>query len=307
MKTKLTKVSKDITRSYIFLLTNAFLWGISPSIIKIGIEKINPFVYLYYRYVIVCIITLIIYIRAKSLKRLFKVFKNPKYLLTMLLTTPGPLIFQYIGIQITSSIVSSVSGALTPIIAGILGVWLLKETITKSEKTGTIVAFIGILGIIALKGGEFGNFEIQLIGAILVLLGGAVWVLGDVFFRKVKKKDQRTVSFASLFLSLVVFAVITLFVSPESLITFPTDWSVILSVVYMAIPGTLIAFIIYQMTAPHVEVSEANIFTYLQPLFGIPAAVIILGESFSPILIIPMILVALGMWLNIHEKFKHRH
>ena len=129
---RLTPVYK---KAYTLLIINSFLWGIAPAVIKAGINLIHPFVYLSYRYIIVSIPVLLYIIATKKLKKSIQIIKNPKYLLTMLFTTPLPLICIFIGMMYTTSIVAAVASAFSPVIAAILGARLMKEKITTNEKS----------------------------------------------------------------------------------------------------------------------------------------------------------------------------
>lgn len=297
------RLTPTYKKAYTLLIINSFLWGIAPAVIKTGINLIHPFIYLFYRYVIVSIPVLIYIIWKGNLRKSFKILKNPKYLLTMLCTTPLPLICIFIGMMYTTSIVAAVASAFSPVIAAILGARLMKEKVTKNEKIGTIIAFIGII-LMSLTHQESNPIPLyqQIIGVLLIMTNSFIWVLGGIFYKKADPKDRDLLNLNSYFISVPLFLILSLlFRLSLSTSDIPTvAWN---SIIYMAVPGTLIAFTAYQKAIELIEVSEANMFAYINPLFAIPAGIIIAGEQLELSMIFPLILIAIGIIVAVKEKF----
>jgi len=84
-------------------------------------------------------------------------------------------------------------------------------------------------------------------------------------------------------------------------IKYPT----ILGILYMSIISGLVSYILYQKGLEKIEASEAGLFTYLQPVFGIPFAILMLKEKISTVFLIGMILIIIGVFYaekNGHNK-----
>ncbi len=125
-------------------------------------------------------------------------------------------------------------------------------------------------------------------------------------YQKLKEKKQDLITLNSFFLSTLVFILILLFKDYNLIIPNIPHLNTTLSVLYMAILGSLIGFIAIQKANKYVEVSEANIFIYLKPLFGIPLSILLLNEKFSQLMILPIILIGFGIYLNVIEKFESK-
>ncbi|MBD3329860.1 EamA family transporter [Candidatus Dojkabacteria bacterium] len=296
-------------KAYTLLLINAFLWGISPAIIKFGTAELSTNAFLYYRFLIVGVFVIAYLFLSKKLIQALKLFKSPKTVITMVLINPANLYIMYLGLIKTTSSTGSIVSALTPLIAGLMGWMLLKETITRSEKLGTFLAFAGIILLIALQSSTPAtvglDFEDNALGVLLIVAGSTLYVIGNILFKTIPNKQKFLVSTTSFLTNIPFFGLILLVSEPSNLIPSFPSYRSLLSVGYMAIFGSLIAFTALQMALEDVEVSEANVFTYLQPLFGIPAAILFLGESFELIWLLPLGLIAIGILLNIKEKFYH--
>ena len=292
--------------AYAMLLANSIIWGVSPGIIKIGLEKIHPFQFLYYRHII-CVLFVIIYlIIAKRVMQAIKAFRSPLNLLVMFLLTPGILIIQFYGIKLTSSTEASIAIATAPLFASLLGAKYLKEKISKSELLGTIIAFVGIIMISILGAGSNNiSLEQNLLGIFLILISAIVWAGGNILYKKIPEKDRFMVSIDSFFLSVLTFIVIFLFWNPSFIIPVKLDSPTLWSILYMAIPGSLIAFTFVQKGISLIEVSEATMFTYLQPVWGVPFAVFFLKEPFDLIMLLPLVIILFGLYINIKDKLKN--
>ena len=70
----------------------------------------------------------------------------------------------------------------------------------------------------------------------------------------------------------------------------------------MAIPGGILAFALYLYAQSKIEVSEANLFTYLNGVVAIPAAYFLLGETPTLPTILAILLIAYGV-LRAEIKF----
>lgn len=66
----------------------------------------------------------------------------------------------------------------------------------------------------------------------------------------------------------------------------------------MGLGGSVIGFWAYQEGQKRIEASEAAIFTYLQPVFAIPLAIVWLKEAFSPVAIIATLIIAIGVYIS---------
>lgn len=71
----------------------------------------------------------------------------------------------------------------------------------------------------------------------------------------------------------------------------------ILGIAYMAFISGILAYTTFNLGLRRIEASEASVFYYLQPLFGIPVAIIFLGEVFRIPFVIGTIIIAIGVYM----------
>jgi drug/metabolite transporter (DMT)-like permease len=80
-----------------------------------------------------------------------------------------------------------------------------------------------------------------------------------------------------------------------------THPSVLLSVGYMAMLGTILGFTLLYYGYKHIEASEATLFSYLQPLVYIPLATLWLKEPLYPIQIFGLVMILIGVIIAQHR------
>lgn len=97
---------------------------------------------------------------------------------------------------------------------------------------------------------------------------------------------------ASPSLTSVIWGNLTKYMSP------PFLWGIL----YMSLLSGIAAYILYQYGLKFIEASEASIFYYLQPLVAIPAAVIFLHESLSPLFIVGAVIITIGVYIAEKRK-----
>ncbi len=71
-----------------------------------------------------------------------------------------------------------------------------------------------------------------------------------------------------------------------------------LGIIYMALFSGIIAYVAYNYALKHVEASEAAVFYYLQPVIGIPFAMIFLGETITYVYLIGAAFILGGIYMS---------
>lgn len=265
-------MNKDRKLAYLALFVSSLIWGMAPPIIKYTLGFISPASFLFYRFLLATIIIAIpLALRLKKLRPNSKDFLL--YLFLGFLCTPLNLVFLFWGIEKTTAIDASLISIISPILVVLGGVIFLKEVVTKKESFGIGIALAGTLLTLLqplLENGLGGN----LWGNFLVFLGALVGVVFTLLAKKYHHLDPFLLSAISFVVGLIVLAPLTSYLSLPTLPALP-------GLVFMAIFSSVVAYFAYSFGLSKIEASEATVFTYLQPLFSIPLAVILLQEKLS--------------------------
>lgn len=215
------------------------------------------------------------------------------------------LAFFFYGLRYSQAINASVIVATTPVLTLILAHIYLKEKLSAKLIAGALLAFLGILTIIGIP-----VFELKwqaVVGDLALLASALAWVGHEIFSKKaLKKHPPIVVAFATTVIGAAVFAPLALW----ELSTNPGWYSGlsaqgILGLLYGIFFSSLIAYTVWQIGLSKTTATQASFIFYLLPVFGIIFSIILLKESFSPILFLGTALVAAGIVLTEYHRKKH--
>ena len=298
------------TKAYILLLINTIIWGASLQIVKNSYEFTDPFRFLFYRFSVASVLSvpIIIYFVSQKKKYLHTTFK----IITLeLLGVTLTLSLLYLGLSQTSSIEASLIATTSPLFTVLGGIIFLKEKQERHEAIGLVFAFTGtlLLTLIPFFNKVGVNMEMSLLGSMLILLnnisGATYFILAKKTYTYVPKLYAAGISF---FVGMISFLVISALSAGsyealrQSISSDLQHWEVIFAAVYMGALGSVVALTAYLKGQSLIEVSEASLFYYLQPLIFIPLGVLWLEENIYLIQIIALIIVIAGVAIASYRK-----
>jgi drug/metabolite transporter (DMT)-like permease len=296
--------------AYLLIILNSVLWGLTNIFVKVVLDNgVNEMQFLFYRMLICVVIIFPFMLKTFGIKKIANSFLNIRNVVVMAFSFGITTYLSFAALSYTTVILFTIVGALRPLIADIMGAIMLKEKIDKEEMIGTAIAFIGTLWVIYLQSFSNGDgFDIvhlqnNIIGVVLALLVSIFWIIANILFKGIKKEDREVVSYNS-FVFTIIMAVVMILSSDIKLFAIPSlDTYGWFALAFTAIGGGLIAMMSYQKALETIEVSEANLFYYLQVAVTIPAAVFLLHEKFDLMMLFPLGLVVIGVYLNVRKKF----
>ncbi len=200
----------------------------------------------------------------------------------------------FIGLQHTSAAraVLFLYGAPFFVAAG--AHWLLPDDkLTPARLAGLVLAFSGLL----LAFGDKAQGASSWMGDLLLLGAGLFWGATTVLVKA--SALRRAAPALVLQYQLVVSALLLLAASPllgESwrLTLTPT---VMLAFAYQAIGVAFASYTAWFWLVGRYSASRLSAFSFLTPIFGVLAGVVLLGEAVGSLLVVAMALVAAGLWL----------
>lgn len=309
------------------MLGNTILWGMALPIVKKGFDNgLTPMSFLFWRYVVAVVTSLPIVIwvliknkqtdchgaspapRNDSPLLSFRATKWRGNLLKIivleLIGTVLSLILLYEGLSRTGAIEGSLIAITYPILVTLGGIWFFKEREEKREWIGLSIAILGtfILVInpllkIGFAGTSAGN---------LLILGQNITIAAYYLLAKYNYQglNKWVVTHISFWVGMVGFGVIGAFFDPQifsavggSAFGWNSPWP-LFAVLYMGFAGSVLALTLYLIGQDKIEASEAAIFTYAQILFTIPASMWLLGEGFTALEAVALMIIMAGVLYN---------
>ncbi len=276
-------MTKSRKLAYAALIYNAIIWGGAFPVVKPVFDLLSPMQYLYLRYLLAGLLSLPIFFHYY-----YKKHPNISYMIkSWLLELAGlafPILILYEGLKHTSALEASLIGATGPIFVVIGGVLFLRERETKREWQGLALSLLGSC-ILILEPLWAGHALVgsSLYGNLLILFYNLVWAVYAIVAKRFYKTRPPLTIGALTYLGTAMIYGLILTSQDQLLPIFENlriwDSRILFPVLYMAIPGGIIANIFYLYAQSKIEVSEANLFTYLNGVVAIPAAFLLLGEK----------------------------
>lgn len=218
----------------------------------------------------------------------------------------------YLGLKSTTATNATLIYSTAPILIILLERLFAARRSKPREGLGIIVAFAGVVIIVA-KGSmdTIAQFAFNP-GDLLIALAALSWAGYSILYRSSRLSALSSVT---LFGIIAIFgALINLPVAAYAFYTgadlphSPSAWSAVAGIILIS---SLIAFSAYQYGVRRLGASIAGLFMYLMTPYGVLMAVLFLGEELQPFHIIGIICVMVGVTVatfpkSVLEKFKRQ-
>jgi len=217
----------------------------------------------------------------------------------------------FLGVDKTSVLDATIIGNSGPIFVVLGGILFLKEKVTKKERLGIIITFVGTLAIVVeplLSGGVFNTKS--LIGNSLIILSNISWVFYIVISKKELHHKVDTFLMTTYMFILGFFTTLPLALLQTKglgnlmIIISTAPLKAQLCVWYMAVLSGSLAYYLYQEGQKKIEASEATLFGYLAPFFAAPLAIFWLKEKITLPFVIGAFIVFIGVFIAEYRKAK---
>ncbi|MBS9782495.1 MAG: EamA family transporter [Arcobacter sp.] len=266
-----------------------FIWGVNFSVIKIGIDSLDPFILAGLRFTLSAL-PLVFFVKKPDVEF--------KFLLSYgLLFGIGLWGFAFLGIYFgmsagLSSLVVQM-GTFTTVIFAII---FLDEKFTKDKKIGLFVALLGLIAIFFVTDGSM-----SILGLVLTLIAAISMGLINIIVKLAKTKDIFSfLVWACVFSPIPLFLLALLTGGSEVYENFFTnlDGNAIFSVLFLVYPTTLFGYWAWNKLLHKYDVSAIAPFGLLVPIFGLLGSFFILDEKIGFVKIIAGALIVFGLGIN---------
>jgi drug/metabolite transporter (DMT)-like permease len=276
------------------------IWGAAAPIIKFTLRGIDPLPFLAYRFSISAVISILFFTFTKS--KIPKGIKKLSISVTYgLLAYTLALIMLFVGLNDSTALDLTLIGALGPLTVVLGGAFIFHDHITHKEKLGISIVFLGAI---------FNSFYPFIFGGKSMIFGGntllvlyllidssSVIIAKEAVKIKVKSLSLTNFGFLVGAVTLIPFTIYK--VGFNNLISqiahLPLKYH--LGVWYMAVLSGSLAYFLYVKAQKSIEVSEATIFNYLQPIIAVPLAILWLGEKLTTHFLLGAVLIVTGLFI----------
>ena len=233
---------------------------------------------------------------SQSPARLFCNSLKDELLLVLAGVMGGSLYFWSENTALQYTMASNVSFIVctTPLVTAILNAAVRRERIGRLTLLGGCLSLVGI-GMIAFSGGE--GFHLSFLGDALAMLASLTWAIYTVVTNGLLKK------YPSALISRKVFFYGMLTIVPVLLVkgwTFPAgrflEPKVLLNTLFLGVVASLACYALWNSVIKRLGTVGSSNYIYLNPLFTLIAAALLLGERLTPVAIAGCLITLIGVW-----------
>lgn len=182
----------------------------------------------------------------------------------------------------------------------LLGSFVFKESISRYQYAGIVLALIGLAAIITITDGS-----VSTLGVALVVIGALSWSVANIIIKRAGTKDVLAfLVWSSLFCPVPLFAIALsqhgtqIYVETLSRL----NWSAIFSILFQVYPTTLFGYWAWNKLLKTYPVSRVAPLSLLVPIFGMVGSVLVFGEHIGTPKVAATALVVLGLAIGLYGK-----
>ncbi|MEE8589700.1 MAG: DMT family transporter [Spirochaetia bacterium] len=280
------------------LILVSFLWGGQFVAARIAAAEAPPFTASFLRYFFATVTLLIVHLVRE--RRFCRLSWRQWGWLTLLGLSGVFLynLFFFSALSIAPAGRSSVVVAMTPAVVSVSSIFLFRERFSLLRILGLVVALFGVSWAISggdlpsLLRGEIGRGDLYIFGAMLSW--ATFSVAGKIILKELSPRLAITYACFIGTIALLVTALLE-----GGLIGIPHySFAMWLSLLYLGLMGTVLAFILYYQGIKSIGPSKTAIFVNFVPIWAMILGAIILGEAITLALILGAAMVIGGVFLT---------
>ena len=280
-----------------FLLISVFFWGLSYIAIKVVLSELEPVEMISVRFLLAAP-TLFLICRLQG-KRCRPVAMKGKLVLA------AGVVFLHFWVMATGMKETSASNTAwilttAPIFVALLSWAYLKERFAGTQWGGLAIAVAGVFALI--YNGDPSNLGwINSRGDLIVLGSCVTWAFYTVGTREITARvDPLVATFWMVTLAGIVFVPYTLLTSGiEKFLHLEPKTTI--SLVFLGVFCLAVAFWLWSEGLKRQNAAEVGVYLYVEPLFTVIGAWVLLSEPITIWLMIGAVLISLGVFVS--ERF----
>ena len=284
-------------------LVLALIWGSTWLFIKLGLEDLPPFTFAGIRFVIAVLILSVVVILRRS--RLPTDWRD-----WVLIAGTGWLAFTvnygllFWGEQRTSSGLAAILQSIIPVFGLALAhLHLPEERITAPKLVGVV---LGIAGVVLICSDQMGA---ERSGAFRGSVAIVVGAFGAAYSNVLVKARGGKIDYAVLAAGQMLFGLVPLLMIGTIYEGNPFElrWTplALLSLFYLALVGSAVAFLLYYWLVRHMEVTKTMLIALVTPLIAVSLGMVVRGEELTWRIVAGGFCIMAGIGVIVLRRLRH--
>jgi drug/metabolite transporter (DMT)-like permease len=272
------------------------------TVVPIGTKIASPFtgafLFVFLRFFVATILLFLLTLFSEKKKIPFSAYKEFAFLGFLLAIN---VLFFTLGIAHTTVIMSTLIYSITPILVGIAGHFLLKETMNKYKIIGLVVSFLGLLLLVHQSFSHYHqNAFGEPLGNILIfiaMLGYSYYVFQSRKILHTKNYHPLRTTFLTFIFTTICTGILLLFAlstGNTSLKPLPNEG--IIGFLLVGI-GSVAQYLFLQIGVKRTNAFTASLFQYVAPFIAAAVTIPLLHEQVTQALLIGGIMILAGVFI----------
>ena len=264
-------------KAVFFTLLAGALWGTSFPIIKIGLNTIDPFTFLFWRFLVSCITLIVIMV---LLKKFPIKLENKRLVILLGIANATGYLLQYVGMPFTTAAKAALFINLSAMWVAILSPKLLGEHISHKKVAGVLFGLVGIvfvstnLNLSTLTQG-------QLVADAVLIISGITWALFMIYNKKLISTSTSGTFQSMTWVLLFTF----LSIAPFGLLSGPgffalSGWAWA-AIIWTAIVCWVIPYYLWLEGLKHLSASTSTVLLLSEIVIAVIGSIAILQEPIT--------------------------
>jgi drug/metabolite transporter (DMT)-like permease len=250
------------------------LWGTSFPIIKLGLSTIDPFAFVFWRFLVSSVTLIIVMLLLGKLQ--FNI-TNKKLLVLLGIANGAGYLLQYGAMGYTSVAKAALFINLSAMWVAILSPRLLSESFSRKKIVGVLFGLAGIVFVSTNL--DFSTlFEGQLTADLMLIVSGVCWALFMIYNKKlIMHSTSATFQWMTWVLLFTLFSIapFTVLAGPDFFALSGWAWA---AIVYTAIVCWVIPYYLWLEGLKYLSASTSTILLLSEIVVAVIASVIVLKE-----------------------------
>ncbi len=268
-------------RYELILVVAGIIWGTSFAAGKVGVEHMDPVLFSALRYTFAALAIFIALVAMRQFD--YSVFRL-KGLWVIALFNAIAMVFQNVGMTMTSATNTVLLVDINVIFIAILAVFVLKERLNRWMVIGLIIGLAGVV-VISTNGDMSaiisGSFE----GNMMVFGAGILWAFYVVLLtRELNGTKLLASATGAVIVETAVFLIPVMLIMTKD---YRIESTGTMAALYAGIFCTALAFVLYSVGLKQLGATMSSVILLVEIVFGILFAILLLGE-------LPTIATAIG-------------
>jgi len=270
--------AKNKKKAIFFTVLAGFLWGTSFPAIRIGLKSVEPFTFVFLRFLVASLTMFFVMLVTKNVRLNLA---NKKLILLLGIINGAAYILQYVGMVQTLAFASSLFVNLSVVWVALLSPVVLKENLDGKKVAGVIVSLIGVVLMTTnLDLGSLGTVDI--IGNLLVISAGFLWAIFIVYNKPLIGAHTnliQSMTWVLLFTMIPLLPIATF--SMDNI--FMLSWNAWIAIFYTAILCWVVPYYFWLKGLEHISPVTSAVVLLTEIIVAVVISTLFLGEVLTVI------------------------